>query len=160
MSDIDSVGPRCTLVVLALAVLCSCSGPGASTQPAATGPSGIADASHLAAGGNAPSGATLINPKSGDATAAKAGAVMFTAMNCDGCHGGDASGWVGPSLADGRWRYGGSDAEIFSSIYYGRPKGMPAFGGTVGVEGAWTLVTYLKSLPVPADIATESWETP
>jgi cytochrome c oxidase cbb3-type subunit 3 len=81
-------------------------------------------------------------------------------MNCDGCHGGGGSGWVGPSLADGRWRYGGSDAEIFASIYYGRPKGMPAFGGRLGNDGVWTLVTYLKSLTPKDDVATESWVTP
>src|SRR2546429_9648574 len=78
-------------------------------------------------------------------------------MNCDGCHGGDGSGWVGPNLADGRWRYGGADAEVFNSIYYGRPKGMPAFGGTLGAEGVWTVVTYIRSLPVPGDVPTESW---
>jgi cytochrome c oxidase cbb3-type subunit 3 len=78
-------------------------------------------------------------------------------MNCDGCHAPDAGGLVGPNLADGRWRYGGTDAELFSSIYYGRPKGMPAYGGTLGIEGVWVIVTYLRSLPVPADVATESW---
>ena len=88
---------------------------------------------------------------------AKQGALLFATMHCDGCHGGDASGWVGPDLADKRWRYGGSDAEVFSSIYYGRPKGMPAFGGVLGTEGVWTLVTYLRSLPAPADVPTESW---
>ena len=100
------------------------------------------------------------NPHEGDAAVAKSGALLFTAMNCDGCHGGDAAGWVGPNLGDGRWRYGGAPDEIFTSIYYGRPKGMPAFGGALGMEGVWTLVTYLKSLPVPAGEATESWEKP
>jgi cytochrome c oxidase cbb3-type subunit 3 len=113
---------------------------------------------HVAAGGIAPAGGALHNPYAGDAKAAKNGAQLFTTMNCDGCHGGDGSGWVGPSLQDGRWRYGGADEEIFSSIYYGRPKGMPAFGGTLGADGIWSLVTYLKSLPVPPDIATESFE--
>jgi cytochrome c len=79
-------------------------------------------------------------------------------MNCDGCHGGGASGFAAPSLADGRWRYGDSEEEIFQSIYYGRPKGMPAFGGVLGADGIWILVTYLKSLPVP-DNKTQSWET-
>lgn len=112
---------------------------------------------HLAAGGALPPAGTLTNPHTGDAVVAKQGAVLFTSMNCDGCHGGDASGWVGPNLADGRWRYGGSDAEVFSSIYFGRPKGMPAFGGMLGSEGVWILVTYLRSLPAPADVPTESW---
>ena len=64
---------------------------------------------------------------------------LFGSMNCDGCHGGGAIGWVGPSLVDGRWRYGGTDEEIFTSIFYGRPKGMPAYGGVIGTEecGCW-----------------------
>jgi len=35
---------------------------------------------------------------------------------------------------------------------------MPAFGGMLGVEGVWTLVTYLRSLPPPPDVPTESWQ--
>jgi cytochrome c oxidase cbb3-type subunit 3 len=115
---------------------------------------------HIVAGTQAPHGAELTNPHSGDLAVAKRGGLMFAAMNCDGCHGGDASGWVGPSLSDGRWRYGGADSEVFNSIYFGRPKGMPAFGGTLGVDGVWTLVTYIRSLPVPADVPTESWLEP
>ena len=114
---------------------------------------------HLAAGGVAPGGAALRNPHAGDAATARSGALLFRAMNCDGCHGAEGVGWVGPNLADGRWRYGGTDGEIFSSIYYGRPRGMPAFGGVLGSEGVWTLVTYLQALPVPAEVATESWES-
>jgi mono/diheme cytochrome c family protein len=113
---------------------------------------------HLAAGGTAPPGATMRNPHAGDPAVARNGALLFATMNCDGCHGGGAVGWVGPSLSAGRWRYGGSDAEVFNSIYFGRPRGMPAFGGVVGSEGVWTLVTYLRSLPPPADMPTESWQ--
>jgi len=115
---------------------------------------------HLAAGDVTPAGVTLLNPHAGDAAVARSGALLFTAMNCDGCHGGGAAGWVGPNLGDGRWRYGGADAEVFSSIFYGRPKGMPAFGGALGVEGVWALVTYLRSLPVPGEVPTESWPEP
>jgi cytochrome c oxidase cbb3-type subunit III len=126
--------------------------PGASSLPA------VRYEAHLAAGEIAPPGATLRNPHEGDQAVAKSGALLFTTMNCDGCHGGQGSGWVGPNLADGRWRYGGADAEVFSSIYFGRPKGMPAFGGALGVEGVWSLVTYIRSLPPPADVPTESWQ--
>jgi mono/diheme cytochrome c family protein len=115
---------------------------------------------HIVAGTLAPPGAELTNPHNVDPAVAKKGALLFAAMNCDGCHGGDASGWVGPSLSDQRWRYGGADSEVFSSIYYGRPKGMPAFGGALGVDGVWTLVTYIRSLPVPPNISTESWQEP
>jgi len=128
-----------------------------AAQPGA--PLAIRYESHFAAGQQLPPGADPHNPKVSDPATIKAGAALFGAMNCDGCHGGDASGFIGPSLADGRWRYGGSDAEVFASIFYGRPKGMPAFGGKLGADGVWTLVTYLKSLPVPANIATQSWES-
>ena len=86
-----------------------------------------------------------------------AGATLFGSMNCDGCHGGGAIGWVGPSLVDGRWRYGGSDDEIFTSIFYGRPKGMPAYGGVIGTDGVWMLVAYIKAQAVPAVVPTTSW---
>lgn len=144
------------LLCVASIGLCSCA---RQSAPSATSvvPPAVRYQAHLAAGGTPPAGGTLTNPHAGDAAVAKQGALLFTTMNCDGCHGGDASGWVGPDLADGRWRYGGSDAEVFSTIYYGRPKGMPAFGGVLGTEGVWTLVTYIRSLPAPADVPTESW---
>jgi cytochrome c oxidase cbb3-type subunit III len=144
----------------AIVLLGSC---GQQAGPQATGaasaPPAVRYASHIDAGGEVPAGAILQNPKAGDPATVKAGETLFGAMNCDGCHGPGGSGWVGPSLADGRWRYGGSDDAVFASIYYGRPKGMPAFGGKLGIDGVWTLVTYLKSLPVPPDIATESFES-
>lgn len=150
-----------TLLIAPLALWLPVSGCSSGNAPAPppTGaiPPAIRYEAHIAAGGEFPSGAVPNNPTPEDAAKARAGAVLFSAMNCDGCHGGGGSGWVGPSLADGRWRYGGSDAEIFNSIYYGRPKGMPAFGGKLGTDGVWTLVTYLQSLRPSADVATESW---
>jgi len=142
------------------AAVLACTHQGAPpSPPAAAPPPAVRYESHLAAGGVVPAGALLRNPHPGDAATARSGALLFTAMNCDGCHGAQGIGWVGPNLADGRWRYGATDGEIFSSIYYGRPRGMPAFGGVLGTEGVWTLVTYLRSLPVPAGVATESWES-
>jgi cytochrome c oxidase cbb3-type subunit III len=121
-------------------------------------PPAIQYEANISAGGHSPASGELSNPLRGDSAAVKNGAALFSAMNCDGCHGGDGSGWVAPSLADGRWRYGGADGEVFSSIYFGRPKGMPAFGGTMSPTAVWSLVTYLKSLPPPANVPTESWE--
>ena len=120
--------------------------------------SAAASESHVAAGGIKPPGDTLRNPRKDDKKAVKAGAGLFASMNCDGCHGGGAVGWAAPSLADGRWRYGGADHEIFQSIYYGRPKGMPAFGGALPPDAIWMLVTYLQQLPVPSAVPTQSWE--
>jgi cytochrome c oxidase cbb3-type subunit 3 len=146
---------RGTLPILAGALL-SCAQP--HEQPAAAALPAAASESHLTVGDTATPVGSLRNPHAGDAAVAHNGALLFIAMNCDGCHGGDATGWVGPNLGDRRWRYGGADAEVFNSIYFGRPRGMPAFGGTLGVEGVWTLVTYLRSLSPPPDIPTESWQ--
>ena len=109
------------------------------------------------AGGIAPPAERFTNSATHDTKAAEAGATLFTGMNCDGCHGGGAVGAVGPSLTDGRWRYGGTDADIFRSIAEGRPKGMPAFGGVLQPAMIWRLVAYIKSLPPPKDVPTESW---
>ena len=130
----------------------------AESAPAPATPPAIQYEAHIHPGGRQPDGPVLTNPLRGDANAARNGSLLFTAMNCDGCHGGDGSGWVAPSLADGRWRYGGADEEVFSSIYFGRPKGMPAFGTVLGVPAIWNIVVYLKSLPAPPDVPTESWE--
>ena len=145
------------LLPFAAGGLLGCARHSAPVAVTTAAPPAMRDEGHLAAGGTLPPGATLSNPHAGDSAVARQGALLFTTMNCDGCHGGDATGWVGPNLGDGRWRYGSSDTEVFSSIYFGRPKGMPAFGGVLGTEGVWTLVTYLRSLPEPADLPTESW---
>src|SRR4051812_18380402 len=98
-----------------------------SPKAQATGPAGKVE-DRVAAGGVVPAANALNAPRPANLNP-EAGATLFSAMNCDGCHGGGAVGWVGPSLVDGRWRYGGAEDEIFTSIFYGRPKGMPAYGG-------------------------------
>ena len=149
------------IAVLSCLAVVSCGRQAVEPTPAPNSPlPAVRYEAHVVAGPTAPNGATPTNPHNGDQNVAKQGGVLFAAMNCDGCHGGDASGWVGPSLTDHRWRYGGADAEVFNSIFYGRPKGMPAFGGALGAEGVWTLVTYLRSLPLPPTVPTESWEAP
>ena len=115
-------------------------------------------ATHVNAGGTPPPAGTLQNPLASDARAATDGAKLFVTMNCDGCHGGGALGWVGPSLVDGRWRYGGEDGEIFHSVFYGRPRGMPAYGGILSRDAIWRIVTYLRAQPVPSAVPTESWK--
>jgi len=113
---------------------------------------------HVFAGGSPPPAGSLHNPVQGDATAAEQGGKLFTAFNCDGCHAVGAVGGQGPSLVDGRWRYGGADGEVFHSIFYGRPRGMPAYGGILSTEAVWQLVTYLRAQPVPKTVPTQSFE--
>lgn len=113
---------------------------------------------HVAVGGNPPPADSLRNPFAGQAAVAEEGGRLFSGFNCDGCHGGGAVGNIGPSLADGRWHYGGSDGVIFHSIFYGRPRGMPAFGGHLLAESIWKLVAYLRSLePAKDTFSTTAW---
>jgi len=140
------------LLVLLLALGCERANVTANTVP----PSVRYDA-HVNAGGLAPLAGQLRNPFAQDRKSATDGGQLFAAMNCDGCHGGGAAGGEAPNLADGRWRYGSADGAIYQSIYYGRPRGMPAYGGILPPAAVWKLVTYLRSLPVPDDVPTESW---
>lgn len=116
----------------------------------------VKSAWRVPAGGALPAANALSTPRPANPSP-DAGANLFSAMNCDGCHGGGAIGWVGPSLVDGRWRYGGTDEDVFTSIYYGRPKGMPAYGGVIGPDGVWMLVAYIRAQAQPAVVPTTSW---
>ena len=115
---------------------------------------------HVSAGGNAPPAGELTNPFAKDSGSIVDGSQIFTRMNCDGCHGAAATGWVGPSLVDGRWRYGGSDGSLLQSIFYGRPRGMPAYGGVMSAGAIWKVVSYIRAQPVPSTVPTERWEPP
>jgi cytochrome c len=129
----------------------------ASVEPATTAP-GMRYEAHVNAGGAAPPSLPLPARPASSASDSKSGEQLFYSMNCDGCHGGGASGDVGPSLIDGRWRYGGADEEVFQSIFYGRPKGMPAFGGVLGANGVWMIVAYLQAQPVPDIVPTTNYD--
>jgi cytochrome c oxidase cbb3-type subunit 3 len=142
---------------LAVAAGCQAGPPGSAVVADSNAiPLSVRYEQHVMAGGKAPTGANDRNPFSGDPKSAEEGKLLFSSMNCDGCHGG-GEGWVAPSLSDGRWRYGGSDAALFQSIYYGRPKGMPAFGGLLSAPIIWKLVTYVRSLPPPKSVPTQAW---
>ncbi len=121
------------------------------------GPPSVRYEEHVFAGGNPPPAGSLRNPFKGDAKSTAEGGKLFGAFNCDGCHAGGAVGAQGPNLADGRWRYGGADGEIFHSIHYGRPHGMPAYGGILPPDAIWKVVTYLQSLQPAEDVSTVSW---
>ena len=101
--------------------------------------------------------AALRNPYEGIKERAGEGAKLFVAYNCIDCHGADGSGAMGPSLADGRWHFGGSAGEVFQSIYEGRPDGMPSWGGRIPDDQIWRLVAYVRSLSVGKDVATENF---
>jgi mono/diheme cytochrome c family protein len=142
-----------TIAVLGWLALCPSWAVGQQEPPPA-----VRYEQHVEVAGNPPPADSLRNPFAADSSAAAVGGRLFTGFNCAGCHGGGAVGNVGPSLADGRWRYGGSDGAIFHSIFYGRPRGMPAFGGHLPSDAIWQLVTYLRSLePAKDTLATTAW---
>ena len=91
--------------------------------------------------------ANTTNPYAGDSVAAEHGRQLFVALNCTGCHGFEAkAGLMAPPLTDNFWRYGGSDADVFNSIYEGRAKGMPAWGAVLSQNQIWELVSYVRTL--------------
>ena len=98
----------------------------------------------------------LKNPYEGDKGAIATGAKLFIGYNCLDCHGADGSGAMGPSFQDGRWHFGGSPAEVFESIYQGRPDGMPAWGGRISNDQIWMLTAYVRSL-ASKDLSTENF---
>jgi cytochrome c oxidase cbb3-type subunit 3 len=99
----------------------------------------------------------LANPYEGNANALKTGSQLYISYNCIDCHGADGSGAMGPSLADARWHFGGSPAEVFESIYQGRPDGMPTWGGRIPHDHIRILDTYVRSLSAGKDVATENF---
>jgi len=113
---------------------------------------------HVFAGGNPPPAGELANPLARDSGSVADGEKIFSSMNCDGCHGGGATGWVGPSLVDGRWRYGGSDGALYQSIFYGRPRGMPAYGGILSSSAIWKIISYIRAQPKPVTVPTETFK--
>ena len=117
----------------------------------------IAHPEHIRPGQTNPRGTLLKNPYAGNAGAVATGAKLFISYNCLDCHGADGSGAMGPSLADGRWHFGGDDSQLFESIYQGRPDGMPAWGSTIAPDQIWMLVSYVKSLNGGKDVTTENF---
>ena len=80
-----------------------------------------------------------------NAPALAEGQMLYTQMNCVGCHS-HGGGGMGPALMDGKWRYGGRVDQIAASISEGRPNGMPAWRGKLTQDQIWKLAAYVRSL--------------
>jgi len=143
---------RCAWCVGLAALLAACERSSAGGVPVS-----VRYPDHVAAGGNQPPAIEVKNPIASDSTIVADGGRIYSAMNCDGCHGGGATGWVGPSLVDGRWRYGGTDGALFESIFYGRPRGMPAYGGVMSPGAIWKVIAYIRAQPIPSVVPTQVW---
>lgn len=85
------------------------------------------------------------------------GSRLFVSYNCGDCHGAGGSGAMAPSLADNRWRYGGTQEAVFRSIAEGRPGGMPAWGAMIPGPQMIALTAYVRSLGEGKDLSTENF---
>ena len=70
----------------------------------------------------------IANPLASDPQATTRGMQDFVQFNCVGYHAANGAGGMGPALSEGQFIYGSSPANLFLSIYQGRPDGMPAWG--------------------------------
>ncbi|HME74051.1 MAG TPA: c-type cytochrome [Myxococcota bacterium] len=86
------------------------------------------------------------NPYHRNAAAIADGKVVFEQI-CAACHKPDGSGLVGPSLIDPYWKYGHTDEDLFKTVMYGRPGGMPAWGTQLGSDKVWRVLAYVETLP-------------
>lgn len=73
------------------------------------------------------------------------GQLLFSRMNCSGCHA-HGGGGMGPALMDDQWIYGSEPRQIFASIAEGRANGMPSWGQRLTERQIWQLVAYVQSL--------------
>jgi len=88
--------------------------------------------------------ADVQNPFAGNAAAISEGENLYD-RNCAECHL-DGTGGSGPNLVDDTWKFGGSDADVFTSVSKGRPGGMPSWEGELSVEDIWKVIAYVRSL--------------
>jgi cytochrome c oxidase cbb3-type subunit 3 len=91
----------------------------------------------------------IANPLARDPQAATHGMQDFAQFNCIGCHASNAGGGMGPALSEGKFTYGQSPANVFLSIYQGRPNGMPAWGELLPESTIWELVAYVEGIAHP-----------
>lgn len=96
--------------------------------------------------GNVPVKPSLESPVGDSREAAQRGMQYFQAFNCVGCHAPNGSGGMGPSLSNSAFIYGSEPAQIYLTIYQGRPRGMPAWGGMLPEPAIWDLVAYVRSI--------------
>jgi cytochrome c oxidase cbb3-type subunit 3 len=56
----------------------------------------------------------------------------------------EEAGWA--ALSERQFIYGHEPANIYLSIYQGRPNGMPAWGEMLPADAIWDLVAYVTSI--------------
>jgi cytochrome c oxidase cbb3-type subunit III len=91
------------------------------------------------------SSARVTNWYEENAYAMSEGKQLYQFFNCVGCHA-HGGGGIGPAFMDPVRIYGSEPAQIYSSIRYGRPNGMPAFGGRIPEAQIWEIAAYVRSM--------------
>ncbi len=142
-----------TLLGAVLFATVACNNSSETLRSGATGDVTLPSAGQLASiplgdiAGAAPNkgGSRIPNPYEHNVAATEEGHVLFERMNCAGCHGYTLGGGMGPNLADSYWRYGGAPAQIYNSIFEGRPRGMPAWGQALSQSEIWKITAYIEA---------------
>jgi cytochrome c oxidase cbb3-type subunit 3 len=93
------------------------------------------------------------------AAAVTDGMRIYNQMNCVGCHF-NGGGGIGPALMDDQWVYGGRLDQIYNTVYFGRPNGMPAWGGKLTDDQIWQVAAYVRSMSLPETLARNGSGTP
>lgn len=66
--------------------------------------------------------------------------------NCAQCHGDYGQGVRGPNFTDKNWIYGGDIKDVFKTVKYGTPKGMPTWAQSMGATSLQAVASYVISL--------------
>ncbi|CAN5289301.1 hypothetical protein BH09MYX1_BH09MYX1_59610 [soil metagenome] len=81
-----------------------------------------------------------------DATTVSKGQEIFK-TNCVICHRADGGGNIGPNLTDASWLHGSKPMNVYTTVNEGvAAKGMPAWGGQLGVDKTQSVVAYVMTL--------------
>jgi cytochrome c oxidase cbb3-type subunit 3 len=84
------------------------------------------------------------------AEAANEGRALYAgAGNCGDCHGPDARGnsdYGAPDLTRNVWNSGGDPQSLYTTIYFGQHRIMPAWGGSLSLEQIRALATYVYAV--------------
>ena len=67
--------------------------------------------------------------------------------NCVACHNPKAEGNIGPNLTDDHWIYGPDVKDLFKTIKYGTPNGMPEHASKLNPVQLQQVASYILSLP-------------
>jgi mono/diheme cytochrome c family protein len=106
-------------------------------------------------GGN-PLAAKVANPiaATSESVASGRGTYRRTCALCHGAEGKGDGGGAGAGgkpadLTAGKWRYGGSDGELFSVIHDGTSADMQGYAEQLSDTEIWNLVNYIRALGPP-----------